>query len=324
MHIPLTTILAAHKRIRPYIQHTPLLHSPFLSTLANGDVWLKLENQQATRSFKVRGALNKISLLSTAQKANGIVAASAGNHALGVAHAVQALGTIHADIFVPQSAPAAKVDKLRHFPVTLHQVGQTYEEAHAAAEQFQAENNATPISAYDDVDVIAGQGTVALEIFTKLPKVDLICVPVGGGGMLAGITAVSQSINPACQRIGLQPTASPAALLSLQAGQAIDPYAHEPTIADGLAGGFGKTPFALIQATPPDILLATEKEMRHAIYTLIDTEQQLVEPSGAISITPLLNGKLNLQGKTAVCILTGGNLDTHLLKEILNEFTPSP
>lgn len=320
MKSDLTTILETHKRIRPYIRHTPLIYSPYLSAKANGNVWLKCENQQPTGSFKVRGALNKISNLTDQEKAKGIVAASAGNHALGVAHAVKSLGNIQADIFVPTTAPNAKINKLGRFPITIHQVGETYEDAHEAAVQFQTETGGTAISAYDDVAVIAGQGTIGLEIFADCPQVDMIVVPVGGGGVIAGITAVSRAINPSCTIIGLQPTASPAAQLSLKAGHAIDPYKHEPTIADGLAGGFGKVPFGVIKQFPPEMMLATEAEMRSAIYTLVQQHQQIIEPSGAIAITPFLNGNINLDGKTAVCVLTGGNLDTKLLQEILNEF----
>ncbi len=320
MKSDLTTILETHKRIRPYIRHTPLIYSPYLSTKANGNVWLKCENQQPTGSFKVRGALSKMSSLTDEEKAKGIVAASAGNHALGVAYTVQALGNIQADIFVPKTAPDTKINKLRHFPVTIHQVGETYEDAHESAVQLQAKTGATAISAYNDVAVIAGQGTIGLEIFADCPEVEMIVVPVGGGGVIAGITAVSRAINPTCTIIGLQPTASPAAQLSLKAGHAIDPYEHEPTIADGLAGGFGKIPFGVIKQFPPEIMLATEVEMRSAIYALVQHHQQIIEPSGAIAITPFLNGNIDLNGKTAVCVLTGSNLDTSLLQEILNEF----
>lgn len=320
MIMHLIDFLQAQQRIRPSIQQTDLIHSPFLSRRAGGEVWLKLENQQPTGSFKVRGALNKISRLTPDERVQGIVAASAGNHALGVAHAVQSLGGISAHIFVPETAPQAKVEKLRHFPVTVQQTGATYEAAHEAAAQFARRTGAVEISAYDDLAVIAGQGTVALEIFAELPQVDVICVPVGGGGLLAGITAVSQAINPSCRIIGMQPTASPAAQLSLQAGHAIDPYDHAPTIADGLAGGFGAVPFEVIRPFPPEIQLATEKELRIAIYTLIQQHQLIIEPSGAIAIAAILNDTLQLAGKTAVCVLTGGNLDTKRLLAILEEF----
>ncbi len=319
MKIELLKVLQTHQMIRPFITKTPLIHSPFLSEISGADVWLKLENQQPTGSFKVRGALSKIGRLSDAQKQKGIAAASAGNHALGVAHAVKSLGDVQATIFVPTTAPAAKVEKLRRYPVTLNLTGTTYDDAHQAAAAFCANAGIVEVSAYDDVDVIAGQATVALEIFTEMPNTDVIVVPVGGGGLVSGITAVSATINPTCKIIGIQPTASPAALLSLQQNRAIDPYDHEPTIADGLAGGFGAVPFAVIKSNPPELLLTSEREIRTAVYTLIHQHQQIIEPSGAIAITPLLNPSTDLRGKTVVCVLTGGNLDTRLMVKILEE-----
>lgn len=318
--ILLAEIFEARRRMGAHVRRTPLLYSPWLSDRSGADVWLKLENQQPTGSFKVRGALHKIGRLSAAEKARGIVAASAGNHALGIAHAVQALGAVQANIFVPQTAPAAKVDKLRRYPVTVHLGGDTYEAAHAAADDFRAQTGGVAVSAYDDVDVIAGQGTVGLEIVQERPLIDAIFVPVGGGGLLAGITTVARQVRRECRVVGMQPQASPAAQLSFVQGAAIDPYDHEPTIADGLAGGFGRTPFAVLQADPPQIVLADEREIRHAIYGLLHQHQLVVEPSGAIAIVPLLCGDGAWRGQTVVCVLSGGNLDTALLRAILDEF----
>jgi len=234
-----------------------------------------------------------------------------------VAHAAQAWGGVEADIFVPETAPLPKINKLRRYPVRLHLTGQTYEDAHQAAAAFAAGTGAREIPAYDDLEVITGQATAAWEIFRERPQVDVILLPVGGGGLLAGTTAVARAIHPPCRIVGVQPAASPAALLSFQAGRAIDPYDHQPTIADGLAGGFGAVPFSVIRAHPPDILLANESAIRQAIFTLLAEEQLVVEPSGAIAITPLLDGRLDIAGQTAVCVLTGGNLDMALLREIV-------
>jgi threonine dehydratase len=289
--------------------------------LANGDVWLKLECHQPTGSFKVRGAINKLRNLSAEQRQRGIVAASAGNHALGVAYAAQVLGGIQADIFVPETAPRAKVDKIGRFNSNLHLEGQTYAEAHQIAAQFAQENGAIEIDAYNDLEVIAGQGTVGLEILTDLPQTNTIFVPVGGGGLIAGVAVAAHAINPDCNIVGVQPEASPAALFSLRDGIAYDPFDHEPTIADGVAGGFGPIPFAVARTLIHKIMLAAELDMRRAILTLLDQEQLVVEASGAISITPILRGEVDLQGGTAVCILSGANLDTTLLRDILVEFT---
>lgn len=318
--LTLTDILTAQRTIRPYIRHTPLLHSPFLSDLSGGDVWLKLENWQPTGSFKIRGALHKIHSLSADEKARGLVTASAGNHALGVAYAAQSLGDIPSDIFVPTTAPRAKLDKLRRFPVQVHQVGGTYDAAHAAAEDFRVANNAVEISAYDDWGVMAGQGTMALEILADQPQTDVLLVPIGGGGVVGGVQTAVAAMRPDCAVVGVQPKASPAALLSLQDGRPHETYDHAATIADGLAGGFGALPFAVIRPYAPQIALASETDMRRAIFTLLDQHQLVVEPSGAIAIAPLLTGSIDVRGKTVACILTGGNLDTGLLRQILDEF----
>ena len=316
----LPAILQAGRRIAPFIPHTPLVRSAFLSAHTQADVWLKLECRQTTGSFKVRGALNKVGLLSPGEKARGLVTASAGNHAFGVAYAVRAWGGVSADIFVQANAPRAKVDKLRYFDVSVHLEGETYEATHQAAEAFAQATGATYIAAYDDLDVIAGQGTIGLEILSDLPQTDLILVPVGGGGMLAGIATAAKTMQPGCRVIGLQPEASPAALLSLRDGIPYDPYDHAPTIADGLAGGFGAIPFYVARTLIDQVLLASEAELRRAIFTLVDREQLVVEASGAIAIAPLLSGSLDVAGQTVVCVLSGGNLATTLLRDILNEF----
>ncbi len=314
-------ILQAHQRISPFIPRTPLVPSTYLSSQTGADVWLKLECRQPTGSFKVRGALNKIGLLTPEEKARGLVTASAGNHALGVAYATRAWGGVSADIFVQANASWAKLDKLHYFDVKVHLEGDTYEAVHRAAEAFARDTGATYIAAYDDVDVIAGQGTIGLEILSDLPDTDMILVPIGGGGMVAGIATAAKAMHPGCRIIGLQPKASPAALLSLRDGIPYDPYDHEPTIADGLAGGFGAVPFYVARTLIDEVLLASEAKMRRAIFTLLDREQLVVEASGAIAITPLLNGGLDVAGKRVVCVISGGNIGTALLRDILKEFT---
>lgn len=320
MQLRLPKILQTQQAIAPYIRHTPLIRSPYLSQLSGADVWLKLENWQPTGSFKIRGALSKLSRLTAAQRQQGIVAASAGNHALGVAYAAEKLGGFSADIFVPGTAPKAKIDKLAYYPVTIHKAGDTYEDAHQAAANFAAETGALEISAYDDVDVVAGQASVGLEIFQQRPEADVLLVPIGGGGLMAGVATVAKTFSPTCRVIGVQPEASPAALLSLQQGHAIDPYDHEPTLADGLAGGFGAVPFALAHDKIDEIVLSSEKTMRQAIFTLLHRHQLVVEASGAIAIAPLLTNSVDLTWLTVVCVLSGGNLETAVLQAILQEF----
>ena len=319
--LKLDAILAAHARIAPHVRRTPLVHSAYLSARTGGEVWLKAECLQPTGSFKVRGAVNKVGLLSTEERERGVVTGSAGNHGLGVAYAARSWGGVKADVFCPRSAPRAKLDKLRRFEIGLHLAGETYEDAHQAAEMHARQTGATYLQAYDDLDVMAGQGTMAVEVIQELPSPDLMLVPVGGGGMIAGVAVAVRAQAPGCRVVGVQPEASPAALLSLREGRGIDPYDHEPTLADGLAGGFGKLAYQVAGSLIDQVLLSSEEELRHAIFALVDQEQLVVEASGAISIAPLLNGSLDVTGKTVVCVLSGGNLDTALLRDILVEYT---
>jgi threonine dehydratase len=315
--LKLHDIVMAQQRLKPYIRHAPLVYSEALSERAGAKVWLKLECRQPTGSFKIRGALYKMMALGDEAQAKGVVTASAGNHGLGVAYAAKALGLKQATIFVPATAPAAKITKLARFPINLHQAGQSYEDAHQAAEAFAHETGAIYLSAYDDPQVIAGAGTCGLEILTELPSVDAIIVPIGGGGLVAGVAVAAKGINSFCRIVGVQPEASPAAKLSFEQNQPLDPYDHAPTIADGLAGGFGAHPFYIARTLIDQILLFSEAELRRAVFTLVDQEQLVVEASGAIAIAPLLTGQHDWQGQTVVCILSGANIDSSLLADIL-------
>jgi threonine dehydratase len=322
--LKLHDILLAQQQLRPYLLPTQLVYSEALSQSSGAKVWLKLECRQPTGSFKVRGALHKIIALGSAAHTQGIVTASAGNHGLGTAFAAKMVGLQHATIFVPQTAPKAKVTKLSRFGLTLWQVGRTYDDAHQAAETFAQETGAIYLPAYDDPQVIAGAGVCGLEIMAERPDADLVIVPVGGGGLVAGVAVAVKGINPFCQIIGVQPEASPAAKLSFEQNQPVDPYDHAPTIADGLAGGFGAHPFYIARTLIDQIELFSETELRQAVFTLVDQEQLVVEASGAIAIAPLLRTKQAWQGKTVVCVLSGANIDSRLLAEILTTEVGTP
>jgi threonine dehydratase len=315
--LSLHEIHLTHQRIAPYVIRTPLDRSASISAQVGFDVYLKLENRQHTGSFKPRGALNKIMSLSSEELSHGIVAASAGNHALGVAYACKVLGIDNADVYVQANAAQAKIDKLRQYPINLHLIGRNFEEAQQAAREQADRSGSTFVSAYDDIDVIAGQATVGLEIMQDLSDVDTIVVPTGGGALVAGIANVAKSINPLVRIIGVNPAASPSALLSKQQGQPIDPFEHEPTLAQGLAGGFGRVPFMVGMLLIDEIVLVTEDEMKHAIAAMIDAEQILLEASGAVGIAAVLSGKIK-NAKKCVVVLSGGNIDSGTLKQVLD------
>ncbi|MBI5304223.1 MAG: pyridoxal-phosphate dependent enzyme [Chloroflexi bacterium] len=317
--ITIQDIFHAQKTIAPHIFRTPLRDAFLLSERVGASVVLKLENWQVTGSFKPRGAINILAQLSDADRARGIVTASAGNHAQGVGLAARIFGIAPATIFMPRTAPRTKLDKLRQYPVEVWLVGDTYDDAHHAAETFQRETGATFISAYDDPRVVAGHGTIGLGILQDLPDVDAILVPVGGGGLIAGIAIAVKAIAPRVQVIGVQPAASPALRDSLRDGKCYAEYAPAPTICDGLAGGIGKICFEVAQKFVDDVIIVEETETRAAIRALVETQQIVVEGSGAVGIAALLARKTNLLGKRVAVVLSGGNIDLDLLTEILNQ-----
>lgn len=311
-------ILQAQRTTRLFISRTPLRDSFLLSERLGTSVFLKLENWQITGSFKLRGALNRMARMTDAERARGIVTASAGNHALGVAYAARAMNITPATIFVPRTAPRIKIDKLRQFPVDVRAVGESYEDAHHAAEAYEHESGATFIHAYDDPRTVAGQGTIGLEILEDLPAVDAILVPVGGGGMITGIAVAVKSLAPSVKIIAVQPTASPALRDSLRDGKCYEEYDAAPTICDGLAGGIGKMVFEAAQnKLIDDVVLVEEDETRAAVRALAETQQLIVEGSGAVGIAALLARKIDLSGRRVVAVLSGGNIDLGLFAEIL-------
>ncbi len=314
--IKVSHALAARQAIQGDIWRTPLAPSAALDTYTGAEVYLKLECWQRTGSFKVRGALNKVYSLYAQGAMNGLVTASAGNHGLGLAYACDR-HFARAEIFVPENASAAKVKRLEAYDCTVHRAGADYDAAHALAEAYAQEHDKIYISAYDDPLIIAGQATVGLEVMEELPGVDTLLVPVGGGGLIAGIAVVAKAINPAVRVVGLQPEASPAAYLSLRDGRAYETYPAEPTICDGLAGGFGRLPYEVAGDLIDEVLVVPEAAIRRAVAWLLRREQLLVEGSGAIAVAPLLNGQLPVGGQKVVCVLTGRNLDDALLQEIL-------
>lgn len=319
-------VLAARQVLAPHVWRTPLARSANLSRTAGAEVFLKLECWQHTGSFKVRGALAKMAAMPAGEANRGVVTASAGNHGLGVAyarqvHARQGAGAPPLTIFVPENASPAKVRRLAAFPCQVRREGADYDAAHALALAYAREQGAVYLSAYDDAAIIAGQGTVGLEVMEDLPDADVVVVPVGGGGLIAGTAVAVRAANPGAHVVGVQPEASPSAFLSLRDGRAYEAYDAGPTICDGLAGGFGRLPFEIAGPLIDEVLVVPEADVRRAVGWLLAEEQLLVEGSAAIAIAPLLNGQLDLGGKKGVAILTGRNLDIGLLQAILAEET---
>jgi threonine dehydratase len=312
----LEDVFRARRVLSRYLPPTPLRPA---FCLRPRPAWLKLECWQPTGSFKVRGATNFIASLSAEQRKAGVVAASAGNHALGVAHAVAILGgNLEATLFVPRTAPRAKVEKLRAFPVTVREDGETYDEAHALALAHVEKTGATYVHAFDDPRTAAGQGTVALEILEEMPQVGTIVVPVGGGGLIAAVAAAVKDRAPQARIVAVQPEASPSLRESIRQGKALVEYAAEPTLADGLAGGIGEIVFAHRDLLD-EVVVVPEKDIEDAIVALIADDQVVAEGAGAVGVAALRAGlvKSAEDGRPVIAIVTGGNIDAPVLARLL-------
>jgi threonine dehydratase len=310
-------VFLAMARIAPHVRRTPLERSAALSAECGREVYLKLECLQRTSSFKLRGALNRLLTLPERTRERGIVTCSAGNHGLGVAEAAQLTG-VAATVVVSEHASPAKVAGLRRTGVELIEHGADYDAAEAFAHELAARRGLTFVSPYNDPAVIAGAGTVALEILLDLPEAGLLVVPVGGGGLASGVGLVAKAIDPAVRVVGAQPAASTAMHAALAAGR-LAPVAEEPTLADGLAGNVepGSITFPLIQQYLDDLILVDEAAIAAAMRAFLDRHHLVVEGAGAVGLAALQRGLLSPADGPTVLIVSGGNVATSVLAEVL-------
>ncbi len=295
-----------------------MTRSQYLSRLCDTEVYLKLENRQITKSFKIRGALNKMLNLSSIQRKRGVVTASAGNHAQAVAMAAEKL-RIPASIVVPRSTPGIKLAGIKQHNVELHIVGKIYDEAEQAAIELAKREKKIYISPYNDRFVIAGQGTIGLEILEDVDEFNTIVVPVGGGGLISGIALAVKSVKPEIKLVGVQSVASPVMYESLKAGKIVSMSVAE-SIADGLHGGIEahSMTFDLVQAFVDELLLVEEATIKKAIYLLAVKERQIVEGAGATPVALLLEQRELFKHERVVAILSGGNIQKDQLTSILS------
>ncbi len=309
----ISDIWRAFEELRGHISTTPMLHSRTFSTMSGADVWLKAENLQRAGSFKVRGATFKIAQLSSEERQQGVIAASAGNHAQGVAIAALAAG-IPCTIVMPEGAPQAKVMATQGYGARVELSGETYDDAYTRACEIQAETGATFVHAFNDPDIIAGQGTLGLEILQEVPDVDVLLVPVGGGGLISGVAIAAKALRPEVQIIGVQASGADAAKQSLEAGKIIT-LPHIDTIADGIGTKRpGELTFAVMRRYVDRIVTVADEDTASAILLLLERCKMLVEGGGAVSVAALLKpGLLDLVGKRVVAILSGGNIDMNLI-----------
>ena len=310
--VSLADVRAAAERIRPYVVRTPVERSSLLSDLVATDVWLKFECFQLTGSFKLRGALNAL----VRSRHQQVVTASAGNHGLGVARAAAMLGA-SATVVVPETASPAKVEALRRSGAELLQIGATYDEAEAAAIELARDRGVTFISPYNDPDVVAGGGTIALEMLEDRPEIRTLIVPAGGGGLISGIGVAAHGVDPDLQVYGVQSEASPALHAALAQGR-LTTVEVKDSLADGLAGNVehGSITFDLMREHVREVVLVSETQLAHAMRWLLLNEHILVEGSAAVGIAALLEGKLTPSGPLAV-LLTGRNVAGATLSKVL-------
>jgi threonine dehydratase len=311
-------IKLAAERIQPIVLRTPIERSRWLST-ASREIFLKLECLQRTGSFKLRGAAARLTTLTDAEKRDGILTVSAGNHGLAVAHCSEALG-LRATIVVPCSASRAKVEAIRRYGATLVECGSDYDEAEREARLMERETGVTFVSPYNDVQVIAGQGTVALEALEDQSNLEALVVPVGGGGLIAGIAIAAKSLKPSIKIYGVEPETSPTMTRALEAGEIVH-VAEEPTIADGLAGNIepGSITFGIVQQLVDDMILVSEESIKRAMTRVASEDHLLIEGSSAAAIAALDDPKID--ANRIGVIVTGRNITLDLFRRVAAEFS---
>jgi threonine dehydratase len=314
--VTLSDVQAAAQRIHGSIYLSPCAKSETFSQSTQNSIYLKLDNLQRTGAYKERGALNKLLTLTDQERARGVIAASAGNHAQGLAYHAGRHG-IRAQIVMPLTTPLTKVSATKNFGGDVVLYGANYDEACEEATRRSQRDNLTFVHAFDDDAVIAGQGTVGLEILSQHPDIEAIIAPIGGGGLLGGVSVAVKETNPRIKVFGVQPARLPSMKEAIAQGKAVT-IAPAATIADGIAvRRAGERTFPLIRKYVDDIVTVDEEEIANAILLLLEREKTLAEGAGAAAIAAVLNHKFSLSGKKIAVIVSGGNIDVTLLSRII-------
>jgi threonine dehydratase len=312
--VTLADIEAAARAIEGRVERTPLRYSRTLSDITGAQIWIKFENLQFTAAFKERGALNKLLSLTNAERAAGVVAMSAGNHAQGVAYHAARLG-IPATIVMPRATPFVKVEHTRNFGARVLLVGDTLDEANTHARELEASEKLTFVHPFDDAKVIAGQGTIGLEILSELEDFDVMPIPVGGGGLASGVATAIKALRPDTSILGVESEMYPALYAELR-GEA--PVVGGATIAEGIAvKRAGRIPMEICSRLLDDIILVSEDDLERAITYFATVEKTVAEGAGAAGLAALLAQPERFRGRKVVLILCGGNIDTRLLASVL-------
>lgn len=313
--LTLDKVYDAQRVLKDNIRKTDLIHAPALYDKA--DIYLKAENLQTTGSFKVRGAYYKIAKLSDEQKQKGIIACSAGNHAQGVALSAQK-NNIKSAIFIPSTAPISKIEATRKYGAQIMLVDGVYDDAYQAAIKYQEETQGVFIHPFDDSDIIAGQGTIALELMEQLSDMEAVIVPIGGGGLISGVAYTVKMLNPKCKVYGVQACGAPSMVNSLHEHKRIE-LASVSTFADGTAVKLpGENTFKICEQYVDEVVTVSEDEIAGAILSLIEKQKLIAEGAGALSVAAAMFNKLPIEGKKTVCLVSGGNIDVNILSRVIN------
>ena len=307
-------IQAAAERLKGRIERTETHHSRTLSNLTGADVWVKYENHHETGAFKERGALNRLLQLTDDEKKRGVIAASAGNHAQAVAHHARALG-VPTTIVMPKGTPNVKVEQTRARGATIVLEGETYDDAYAHAMKLRDERNLVFVHPFNDAGVIAGQGTAAIEMLEDAPEIDVLIIPIGGGGLIAGMGIAAKAIKPGIQIFGVEPESYPS-FNAKRRGSNVS--AGGQTIAEGIAvKKIGDISFELADKLVEDVILVDEPGFEQAIALYVSAEKTVAEGAGAASLAALLSAPEKFKGRKVGIVLSGGNIDTRLLASVL-------
>ncbi|WP_097026843.1 threonine ammonia-lyase [Clostridium peptidivorans] len=317
LRLNLDMVKKAQENIKGVARKTPLFYSSTFSNITGYNVYLKCEDKQKTGSFKLRGAYNKVCCLTEEEKRCGVIASSAGNHAQGVAYAATAFG-VKSTIFMPTTAPMAKVNATKGYGAEVVQFGEVYDDCYNKAIEMQKSTGATFLHPFNDDEVMAGQGTIALEILEELPEVDAIIVPIGGGGLISGIAVAAKALKPSIKIIGVQAEIIASTKASLEAGK-VTTVPGAKSLADGISVMTpGDKTFEYIKRYVDEVVTVTEDEIAFAMFSLMDRSKLIAEGAGAAPLAALLAGKINNAPKNVVSIISGGNIDIAMASKIID------
>jgi threonine dehydratase len=310
-------IFLAANRLKNHILRTPLLYSSALSKITGGDIYMKMECWQLTGSFKVRGAINMVSALTEEEKNRGLVTASSGNHGTALSYAASILGYPPTKVFVPTSADPKKVEKIRSYGAEAVLYGENYLEALDEAQRYVKEIGGTYVHSHSHPLIIAGQATIGLEIMEDLPEVQIIMVPIGGGGLISGIGKAVKSVSEKVRIVGVEATAAPGAYLSLRDGYCHERIEIQPSVADGLLGTFTPMTFEISKNLIESVKLVEEDEIIHALQVFQKEEQLMIEGSSSVGLAAILSGKIDVKDQKVILILTGRNIDAERYNKLI-------